>query len=48
MNPKRAVMRGRVSAAREGGGAVRVRMTCFRRSDGGIGRRGRSLGWSVT
>jgi hypothetical protein len=48
MNPNRAVMKARVSAAREGGGAVRERITCLCRSDAGTGRYGRSLGWSLT
>jgi len=44
---KRAVMRGRVSAVWEGGGAVKVRIRCLGRSEGRRGRRGRSRGWSV-
>jgi hypothetical protein len=47
MKPKRALMNGTVSAARDGGGAVRETIMCFWRSAGGMGRKGRSLGWSV-
>jgi hypothetical protein len=42
-----AEMRGTVSAAWEGEGAWRLRMRCFSRFSTGIGRSGRSRGWSV-
>ena len=40
-------MNGSVSLEREGGGMVRLRMTCFSRSSLSNGPFGRSLGWSV-
>jgi len=39
--------RGAVSAAWEDEGALRLRMTCLSRASTGIGRFGRSRGWSV-
>lgn len=49
MRVNTAATRGTVSAALDAEGAVKLRMTCFSRSLGGIGPLvGRSLGWSVT